>query len=60
MNSKNRANPDKDLMDEALPLISDALDALLENKPSDGMEFLADFFQSQVKTSVPAIEKKYV
>ena len=58
MSSKNKLHTDKELLDEALPLISDALDALLESKPADGIEFLADFFQSQVKTAVPGIEKK--
>lgn len=49
---------EKDLLDEAMPLIYDCLDALLDAKPQDGVEFLADFFQSQVKSAVPGLQKK--
>ena len=36
------------------------LNLLLDKKPKDGMEFLADFFQSNVKPDPMLTTKKYV
>jgi len=55
---KSDSDIEKELLDEALPLIFNGLDAVLDVKPTDGIEFLADYFQSQVKSLVPVLSKK--
>lgn len=51
---------EKIILDESMPIIFEALTQLLDQKPKDGMEFLADFFQSRVKTDplIPSKKKK--
>ncbi|CBY16151.1 unnamed protein product [Oikopleura dioica] len=50
---------EKEIYVEALPLILEGLNELLEKKPKDAMEFLADYFLSKNEPSVPSrISKK--
>ena len=50
---------EKEIYDEALPLILEGLNALLAKKPKDAMAFLAEYFLSKNEPSVPSrISKK--
>ena len=50
---------EKEIYVEALPLILEGLNDLLEKKPKDAMKFLADYFLSKNEPSVPSrISKK--
>jgi len=45
---KSDTELDKMIIEEALPIIHEGLNLLLEKQPKDGMSFLADFFLSKV------------
>lgn len=69
---KSDSELEKIILDESMPLIFEGkisifyelidhflgLNLLLDKKPKDGMEFLADFFQSKVKPDPILTSKK--
>ena len=73
---KSDSELEKIILDESMPLIFEGkisiflrvdlynhflgLNLLLDKKPKDGMEFLADFFQSKVKPDPILTSRKYV
>ena len=58
--SKTDSDIEQDILNEAKPIIDEGLNLLLEAKPNDAMEFLADYFQTLANSSQKITTKKLV